>query len=122
MLFGKYNNYNKNLNLKATILRKNMTKFEKKLWYRFLKKYEIKFYKQRIIDNFIADFYCPKAKLIIELDGEQHHSERKTEYDKYRTEILNKYNIEVLRFDNPEIKSDFITVCDKIDKSVKERI
>ena len=117
-----FNNYNKNLKLKARLLRKNMTEFEKHLWYDFLKRYKIKFYKQRIIDNFIADFYCPKAKLIIELDGEQHHSERKSEYDKYRTEILNKYNIEVLRFDNSEIKDNFKTVCEMIDKAVKNRI
>jgi len=119
---GKYNNYNKNLNLKAKVLRKNMTEYEKKLWYRFLNEYEIRFYKQRIIDNFIADFYCPKAKLIIEIDGEHHHSDKESKYDKYRTEILSRYNIEVLRFDNSEIKNDFHIICEKIDKAVKTRL
>ena len=52
----------------ARILRRNMTRQEKHLWYDFLRYYPIKIYKQRIIDNFIADFYCHSARLVIELD------------------------------------------------------
>jgi len=64
---------NKLLNI-ARILRRNMTRQEKHLWYDFLRHYPVKIYKQRIIDNFIADFYCHSALLIIELDGSQHYT------------------------------------------------
>ena len=53
----------------AKCLRRNMTRQEKHLWYDFLRHYPVKIYKQRIIDNFIADFYCHKARLVIEIDG-----------------------------------------------------
>ena len=65
--------YNKNLTSNAKELRKNMTPEEKHLWYDFLRYYPVKIYKQRIIDNFIADFYCHSARLVIELDGSQHY-------------------------------------------------
>ena len=61
--------YNKsNVNL-SRILRKNMTCYERKLWYMFLNKYPIRFQRQKPIGNYIADFYCAKVKLIIEIDG-----------------------------------------------------
>ena len=59
---------------KACELRKNTTRQEKKLWYDYLRTYPIKFYRQRPIDNYIVDFYCSKAKLIIEIDGLQHYT------------------------------------------------
>ena len=58
----------------AKSLRKVMTKQEKHLWYDFLRSYPIKIYRQRIIDGFIVDFYCHKAKLVIEIDGSQHYN------------------------------------------------
>ena len=76
---------NKLLNV-ARILRRNMTRQEKHLWYDFLRYYPVKIYKQRIIDNFIADFYCHSARLVIELDGSQHYSKtcRKYPLTRYR--------------------------------------
>ena len=62
----------------ARILRRNMTRQEKHLWYDFLRYYPIKIYKQRIIDNFIADFYSHSAHVIIELDGSQHYTRQGT--------------------------------------------
>ena len=105
----------------AKSLRKNMTKQEKHLWYDFLRSYPIKIYKQRIIDNFIADFYCHKAKLVIELDGSQHYNEDGKAYDKQRTEILNRYGLTVLRFSNSDVDKNFDGVCFVIDKTIKER-
>lgn len=64
---------NNHLLSRARELRREMTPQERKLWYLFLRKYPVKFYKQRIIASFIADFYCPKARLVIELDGSQHY-------------------------------------------------
>ena len=106
----------------AKILRRNMTRQEKHLWYDFLQHYPIKTYKQRIIDNFIADFYCHKARLVIEIDGSQHFTNKGKEHDAARTEVLEKYGLFVLRFSNEDIEKRFREVCFAIDKAVKERL
>ena len=106
----------------AKILRRNMTRQEKHLWYDFLRDYPVKIYKQRIIDNFIADFYCHSARLIIELDGSQHYTNQGKANDKARTEILERYGIRVLRFSNKDIDEKFDGVCQMIDKVINERI
>ena len=68
--------YNKeNISLSKT-LRKNATPQENRLWYDFLSKYEFRFQRQKAIGDFIADFYCHDARLIIELDGSQHYDEK----------------------------------------------
>ena len=112
---------NKLLNV-ARILRRNMTRQEKHLWYDFWRYYPVKMYKQRIIDNFIADFYCHSARLVIELDGSQHYTTQGKEYDEARTEILEKYGIHVLRFSNKDVDDNFEGVCRMIDKVINERI
>lgn len=106
----------------AKELRKNTTPWERKLWFYFLKDYEIRFQRQKVIDNFIVDFYCHKAKLIIELDGGGHFSENQVDYDYRRTVLLEKHNLKVLRFTNLEVDKDFYEVCEIIDKEVKSRI
>ena len=106
----------------ARILRRNMTRQEKHLWYDFLRFYPIKIYKQRIIDNFIADFYCHSARLVIELDGSQHYTNQGQAYDATRTEILERYGICVLRFSNRDIDENFEGVCRMIDRAIHERI
>ena len=106
----------------ARILRRNMTRQEKHLWYDFLRYYPVKMYKQRIIDNFIADFYCHSARLVIELDGPQHYTTQGKEHDEARTEILEKYRIHVLRFSNKDVDDNFEGVCRMIDKVINERI
>ena len=67
--------HNKDLVSTAKMLRKNMTKEEKHLWYDFLRKSEHRFIRQKIIGKYIVDFYCAEAKLVIELDGAQHYEE-----------------------------------------------
>ncbi len=114
--------YNKKLIPRAKELRKNMTKQEKHLWYDFLCTYPIRFQRQKTIDNFIVDFYCHKAKLIIEVDGSQHYTEDGIEYDSIRTQILEKYDLEVIRFSNNEIDRHFNAVCTAINGKVQERI
>ena len=111
-----------NISKLARALRKNMTKEERHLWYDFLKDYPVKWYRQRSIDRFIVDFYCSKAKLIIELDGSQHYTEDGKEYDSIRTEILEEYELEVIRFSNTDIDRNFAYVCEAIDSKVQERI
>ena len=106
----------------AKILRRNMTRHEKHLWYDFLQKYPVKIYKQRIIDNFIADFYCYQARLVIELDGSQHFTDEGQSYDEERTKVFEKYDLQVLRFSNKDIDERFEAVCAMIDKTIKDRI
>ena len=113
---------NKELLDNARTLRKNMTKYENHLWYDFLRTYPVRFRRQEIIGNFIADFYCNKAKLVIELDGSQHYEEDKIKYDRQRTEYLNTLGIEVLRFTNLDISKKFRNVCNDFDIVVKSRI
>ena len=67
------------------------------MWYDFLRNYSIKIYRQRPIDQYIVDFYCSKAHLVIELDGSQHYTQEGIEYDTIRTEILEKYQLKVIR-------------------------
>jgi very-short-patch-repair endonuclease len=121
--FGRFLlKYNKNLISRAKELRKNMTPQERHLWYDFLRYYPIKIYKQRVIDNFIVDFYCHQAKLIIELDGSQHYSEEGLVYDKERSNILNSYNLKIIRFSNYEVDNNFEEVCTTINNIIKYQV
>lgn len=115
----KYNG--KNIVL-ARNLRKNSTRQENHLWYEFLSKYEIPFQRQKVIGDFIVDFYCYRAKLIIELDGSQHRTLMGINKDRVRTEILKEYGLKVIRFTNEQIDKEFLDVCQQIDEIVKSRI
>ena len=115
---------NRNFTLRDTarMLRKNMTRHEKHLWYDYLTKYPVRWYRQRIIENFIVDFYCSNAKLVVELDGSQHYTEQGLEYDKERSLYLEANGLMVLRFSNDDIDKNFEGVCLEIDRVVKERM
>ncbi|WP_405358046.1 endonuclease domain-containing protein, partial [Ruminococcus sp.] len=78
--------------------------------------------RQKVFGNYILDFYCPKAKLAIELDGSQHYEEDALYYDKKRTAYLDKHGIVVLRYTNRDIHTRFKEVCDDIDSYVNRRI
>lgn len=103
--------HNKNLTENARYLRRNMTKEEKRLWYDFLKDYPIRFLRQKVIDTYIADFYCHKARLIIELDGSQHYEENAVIKDKIRTQRIEKRDLTVIRIPNIEVNKNFDGVC-----------
>lgn len=113
--FTEYKKENKNT---SRTLRKNMTPQEKRLWNNFLKSYSEKFYRQRPINNFIVDFYCSKLKLAIELDGSQHYEEANKLHDDIRTKTLNDLGIEVIRFSNYDVNTNFEGVCMEIDRVV----
>ena len=106
---------------KARILRKQMTKEEAHLWYQFLCRYQPRFHRQYVIGNYIADFYCHKAKLVVELDGSQHCDPGKIEYDQNRTQYLQSQGLQVLRFSNLDVMRKFQSVCEMIDMTAKER-
>ncbi len=105
----------------AKAMRKDMTPWERKLWYCFLKDYPVRFQRQKCIDNYIVDFYCFRAKLVIELDGGGHYDPEKERKDAFRTKILNQYGLKVIRFCNTDIDKNFYGVCTVIDAEVKER-
>ena len=113
---------NPELSWNAKQLRKNMTLEERILWYQYLRNYPVKFYRQRVIGYFIADFYCAQAKLVIELDGSQHYETEGLAYDKMRTEFLEEYGLTVLRVPNNEVLNNLRGVCEYIDWLVSERL
>lgn len=106
----------------AKTLRKNMTPWERKLRYEFLRKYPIRFQRQKAKENYIVDFYCAKAGLVIELDGSQHYNRNEAINDRIRTERLENLNLTVLRIPNNEIDNNFAEICDHIDSVVNQII
>ena len=114
--------HNKELTANAKILRKNMTKEERHLWYDFLRNYPIRFLRQKVIDNYIADFYCHTARLVIELDGSQHYSDGGLIKDKIRTEKIEDRNLTVIRIPNNYVNNNFRGVCEYIDNTVKQKL
>ena len=119
---SSFTGYNKNLKKASQELRKGMTPQEKHLWYDFLKNYPVQFYRQRPIYKFIADFYCAKAGIVIELDGSQHYEEKGLLKDKIRTEKIEQRDLTVIRIPNNEIYRNFEGVCMYIDNAVKESL
>lgn len=110
--------YNKELIYKARKLRNKATPEENKLQYQYLAKSQVRFIRQKIIDNYILDFYCPEKKIGIEIDGSQHYTEEGIEYDGIRTEVLNAYKIKIIRFTNIEIHKNFNEVCEHIENII----
>ena len=103
-------------------LRKNMTKEERHLWYDFLKSYPVPFHRQYPFGNYIVDFYCHKAKLVLELDGSQHCTPEEIEYDRNRTAYLESLGICVVRISNLDVMRQFRAVCDMIDAVIKTQL
>ena len=112
---------NDNLLQNARNLRRNMTKEERHLWLDFLKRYPVRFRRQEIIGNFIVDFYCSSAALVVELDGSQHYEDHGKACDEERTRYLESCGLKVLRFSNLDIWRNFRGVCEQIDMVVAQR-
>ncbi len=109
---------NKTANFKLTnnsqSLRKNMTKEERHLWYDFLKKQPVTFNRQKVIGNYIVDFYCASVKLVIEIDGSLHYEDSGKAKDIIRDDFLNSLGLAVLRYSNYDINNNFEGVCSDI--------
>ena len=112
--------HNKGLTSTARCLRKTMTKEERHLWYDFLRSYPTRFYRQKVIGQYIVDFYCAAANLVVELDGSQHYEEKEAAYDAERTEYLNQYGLRVIRIPNNEVNQNFRGVCEYIHQIIQE--
>ena len=104
---------------RAKELRKNMTPWERKLWYEFLRNYPLRFQRQKAIGDYIADFYCAKAGLVVELDGGGHYEALQAERDRERTRALEQMGLRVLRFCNLDVEQSFSQVCEWIDRAVQ---
>ena len=111
--------YNKSNIPLARNLRKNMTPWERKLWYEYLRSYPLRFQRQKPLGNYIADFYCAKAGLVIELDGGGHYSDRQAKLDAIRTTDLEAMHLTVIRICNLDIDRNFEGVCEYIDLAVR---
>ena len=107
-------NYNKSLVKNSQTLRKNMTPEEKMIWYQFLKRLPYTVNRQKLIGNFIVDFYIAEKRTVIEIDGVQHKTPENEEKDKERDAELEKLNIRVLRYTNKSVNTVFNRVCDDI--------
>ena len=114
--------HNKNIVPTAKMLRKNMTKEEKHLWYDFLRTCPVRFSRQKVLGKYIADFYCAEAKLVIELDGSGHYTEEGKQHDEERTAFLEEYGLTVIRIPNTEIHNNFRGVCEYIDRLVEQSL
>lgn len=99
-----------------------MTKEERHLWYDFLRSYPVRFLRQKVIDQYIVDFYSHDARLIVELDGSQHFDPEGQRKDAERTRRLETRNLRVIRIPNNEVNQNFGGVCEYIDHIVKERM
>ena len=114
--------HNAALSTNARTLRKNMTKEERHLWYDFLKGLSVMVHRQKVIGNYIVDFYIAEAGLVIELDGSQHYEPEKQQSDDHRTHVLQNFGLTVLRFSNSDINRQFAEVCEAIDLQVKRKL
>ena len=106
----------------AKMLRRNMTKEERKLWYEFLREYSVKFSRQKVIGKYIVDFYCASAKLVVELDGTEHYFKKTQQKDIERDEYLRSYGLTVIRIPNYLVRNEFENVCEYINHSVEQSL
>ena len=115
--------YNKNLKQASRDLRNNMTEAEKLLWSKLRDKQilGLQFYRQKPILNYIVDFYCPAANLVIECDGSQHYTEEGLEADQIRDEALAQLELRVLRFDNGQVMGQIDVVVEQIFQVIQNK-
>ena len=106
----------------ARNLRNNSTRQERKLWYLFLRKFLLRFHRQKTIVPYIVDFYCYKAKLVIEIDGSQHIQQKNQESDQKRSEYFKSMNLDVIRFTNLDVDNNFDGVCNQIVQTVNTKL
>ena len=107
---------------RAKELRKNMTPWERKLWYEFLRTYPVRFQRQKAIGHYIVDFFCAKAGIALELDGGGHYTPEQAQKDELRTRILERSGVQVVRICNTDIDRHFREVCEMIDELVRNSL
>ena len=107
---------------RARQMRKEPTQEEKRMWYMLLQGMKPRFLRQRVIGNYIVDFYCPTLKMVIEIDGEQHYLEENQEYENKRTKYIEGLGIKILRFYNSDINRKIRDVEKTVVGACEERV
>ena len=118
-LRGSYTFYRKQLMTRARANRRAPTPAEAKLWLEWLRNLPEKFTRQKPLGSYVADFYCSRQRLVIELDGDSHFAAGGQQYDSARTRVLESLGIRVLRFTNAEVMESFEAVCLEIQRALK---
>ena len=113
--------FNRKLKPLARNLRCNMTDAEQLIWSKIRKKQiaDVQFYRQKNIGNYIADFYCPRGKLIIEIDGSQHFEKEGMRKDRKRDDYFQRLNLTVLRFPDTDVFKNIDGVLERIHEYLK---
>ncbi len=114
--------YKAKLKQTARQLREHMTDAEKCLWTKIRMKQLMgyQFYRQKPVGDYIVDFFCPRAKLVVEVDGSQHLSDEIHEYDQNRDEYMSSLGLRVLRFNNNDVLANINGVVERILESLEE--
>ena len=103
----------------ARDLRRDPTPAERRLWYEFLRDLPVRFSRQKPLGNYIADFYCARRLLVIEVDGDSHFTDGGERYDARRSAALEIQGVQILRFTNAEVMEHFEGVCMRIRHALK---
>jgi very-short-patch-repair endonuclease len=116
--------YNPRLKSRARSLRANLTDAEQRLWARLRRKQilGLQFYRQKPIGNYIADFYAPSARLVVEVDGSQHFEPSQAEHDRQRADYLKQMGLRVLRYTDRQVLLELDSVAEEIFRAVEEKI
>ena len=116
--------YNPNLKNNARELRKSMTDSERALWSRLRGKQlqGVQFYRQKPIGDYIVDFYAPRPKIVIEVDGSQHLEQNHSERDKARDEYLTSLGLKVIRFNSREVLEEAEAVVESVYRVITQRM
>jgi very-short-patch-repair endonuclease len=113
--------YNLRLKTPSRTLRRDSTPAERKLWFEFLSYLPEKFTRQKPLGPYIADFYCSRLRLVIEIDGDSHFTSSGQSHDAQRTASLGDLDVRVIRFTNLEVREQFEAVCLRIREALAEQ-
>jgi len=113
--------YRLNLKRPSRFLRRDQTPAERKLWYEFLRNRPEKFTRQKPLGSYIADFYCSRIRLVIEIDGDTHFTASGETYDQSRAAALEALRLRVIRFTNEDVMQRFEGVCQRIEQALTEK-
>jgi very-short-patch-repair endonuclease len=113
--------FKKELKPLARNLRSNMTDAEQLIWSKIRKKQicDVQFYRQKNIGNYIVDFYCPKGKLVIEIDGGQHYEKERMKKDRERDDYLQGLGLNIMRFSDIDVLKNINGVLERIHEYLK---
>lgn len=116
--------YNRKLKIHSRELRSTMTDAEISLWSKLRRKQldGLQFYRQKPLGNYIVDFYCPAAQLVVEIDGGQHYTEQGRAQDSRRDAFLNDIGLRVLRFSNTDVLGNIDGVIAEIVRHLEKAL